>query len=178
MNNKNIETDDISIEKLLNFKVATIDEGSSTNLINVTLDSNSLVSENTRTKITLHHLDGSIEVGLGRISLYSTAWLENNPDYKNQVQLLWSEGIDAGDEAKRTVIKAVNQINLVYKIDKNGNKIPSENNSPVYLSAVTQGGFFTLTPVLLVNIFDTPKNKTNPLIAEKIIVPSPTDAAP
>ncbi len=133
MDDKNIETDDISIEKLLNLKVATIDEGSSTNLINVTLDSNSLVSENTRTKITLHHLDGSLEVGLGRISLYSTAWLENNPDYKNQVQLLWSEGIDAGDEAKRTVIKAVNQINLVYKIDKDGNKIPSENNSFSYV---------------------------------------------
>ncbi len=133
MNNKNTETDDISIENLLNLKVATIDEGSTTNLINVTLDSRSLVDENTRTKITLHNLDGSIEVGLGRISLYTTEWLENNPDYKNQVKLLWSEGIDAGDEAKRTVIKAVNHINLVYKIDKDGNKIPSESNSFSYV---------------------------------------------
>tara|TARA_B100002052_G_scaffold38979_1_gene31082 strand:- start:2322 stop:4049 length:1728 start_codon:yes stop_codon:yes gene_type:complete len=121
MKKNKIKIENIEVE------VGRVDENSTTNELNITLNAESFVEENSRTKTVLTFDDGSQEIGLGRIGLFQTEWRENDLEFKNQINILWSRGFDSNEGIDRTITKAVNALSLVYKVDKNGNKLPSES---------------------------------------------------
>ena len=118
----------MTVHNILNKKiqVGRVTEGSTTTNLKITLNENEKISENSRVTLILDFPDGSREVGLGRVMSFTTEWLETNLEYKNSVNLLHSQGMDSGSETDRTVRRGEVEMQVVYKIETNNQKLPPE----------------------------------------------------